>query len=131
MTRKEEIWNAINNLQIGVYGENNQLDSDEYDGSDLQDAFYLGARWADDNPKSPWISVNDDLPCNHEELINSEDPNFTVSVLGRWSDEDLILPIRMTKEFTGEWEWEWELDISMSYWMPIPELPKQNSFVKV
>ena len=43
MTRDEEICNAINNLQIGVYDENNPLYNDEYDGSDMQNAFYLGA----------------------------------------------------------------------------------------
>ena len=25
------------------------------------------------NPKSPWISVKDDLPCNHKELIRKTD----------------------------------------------------------
>ena len=28
-----------------------------------------GLSIADANPKSPWISVKDDLPCNHNELI--------------------------------------------------------------
>ena len=32
----------------------------------VEKAFIEGAKWADNNPKSPWISVNDDLPCNHE-----------------------------------------------------------------
>lgn len=27
---------------------------------------------ADTNSKSPWISVEDDLPCNHEELITTD-----------------------------------------------------------
>lgn len=31
--------------------------------------FEAGAKWADSNPKSPWISVDDDLPCNHEDMI--------------------------------------------------------------
>ena len=31
--------------------------------------FSLGAHWADTHPKSPWISVNDDLPCNHSDLV--------------------------------------------------------------
>ena len=34
---------------------------------------------ADSDPISPWISVEDDLPCNHEELI--EDKHCTKSVL--------------------------------------------------
>lgn len=31
-----------------------------------------GLETADYNPKSPWISVNDDLPCNHKK--NDEKP---------------------------------------------------------
>lgn len=27
--------------------------------------------WSDNHPKSPWISVADDLPCNHKELLLS------------------------------------------------------------
>lgn len=40
--------------------------------------FAAGATWADANPKSPWISVEEDLPCNHEELIHF---GFTNNVL--------------------------------------------------
>ena len=28
------------------------------------ESFIEGAKWADSHPKSPWISVDDDLPCN-------------------------------------------------------------------
>ena len=31
-----------------------------------------GLATADDNPKSSWISVDDDLPCNHKELMDGE-----------------------------------------------------------
>ena len=34
--------------------------------------FAEGAQWADENPQSPWISVDDDLPSNHQELIDKE-----------------------------------------------------------
>ena len=29
-----------------------------------------GVQWADVHPKSPCISVNDDLPCNHQDLTH-------------------------------------------------------------
>lgn len=34
-------------------------------------SFEAGVEWADNHPKSPWISVKDDLPCNHKELLLS------------------------------------------------------------
>ena len=37
----------------------------EYNQIDFENGFIMGAKWADDNPKSPWISVEDDLPCNN------------------------------------------------------------------
>ena len=49
----------------------------------LIECFEKGADWADEHPlpykeKSPWISVEDDLLCNHEEMIQSD---FTDAVL--------------------------------------------------
>lgn len=120
MTREEEIYNAINNLQIGVYDEdissdNDEYNNDEYNGSDLQDAFYAGATWADENPKSPWISVKDDLPCNHEEMIHS---NYTdrVLVLSRNGYSEVAFMCLI------EDAWEWNTLIKVLYWMPIPKL---------
>ena len=40
--------------------------------------FTAGAKWADSNPKSPWISVEDDLPCNNPNNIHF---GFTNTVL--------------------------------------------------
>ena len=127
MTREEEIRTAVDAI-VPILPSNNGR---TYEQALIASGVEAGIKWADENPKSLWISVKDDLPCNHEELISLENPDFTISVLGRWSDEDLILPIRMTKYLMEEWKWEWELDISMDYWMPIPELPKQNYLVEV
>lgn len=127
MTREEEIWNAINNLQIGAYNEDDQLDNDEYDGNDLQNAFYTGAKWADNHPKSPWISVKDDLPYRHFELLEPiPTENFkgeTISVLVidnkgySWFDYMVL--------YKNIWKWKY-LESEPSYWMPIPELPKEQ-----
>ena len=87
----------------------------------LAPAFLEGAKFALENQ---WISVEDDLPCNHEELINPESPNITVSVLITWHDCS-VFPFRMTKNIVGKWEWGNGLSFDeIGHWMPIPKLPK-------
>ena len=77
-----------------------------------------GLKSADDNPKSPWISIEDDLPCNHNELISGEDKRNTIHVFVLV--RGLVVLSRMEK-FEGEWHW---ITDDPTYWMPIPELPK-------
>ena len=84
MTRKEEIANAA-------------------DKAFSTKAFYVptfeilgftfGARWADEHPKSPWISVKDDLPCNHLELIcypEIDEGTETIKVFARNKYGDIL-----------------------------------------
>ena len=87
----------------------------------IEYCFATGAQWADENPQSPWISVKDDLPCNHKELILSSG-YYTVSVFtykkgGAVGIDNMIIR-------NGKWEWEaWKENYL--YWMPIPNLPKE------
>ena len=80
-----------------------------------------GLEIADNNPKSPWISVKDDLPCNHKELLLSTGYH-TRSVLtykkgGACNIDNMIIK-------NGKWGWEaWKENYL--YWMPIPKLPKE------
>ena len=62
MTREKEIDIAATHYDYGYY-----------EGSKISAycCFRDGAEWADNNPKSPWINVKDDLPCNHKELLLS------------------------------------------------------------
>ena len=80
--------------------------------------FAEGAKWADNNPKTPWISVEDDLPCNHEELTHS---NYTdrVIVLARNEFPEVEFMYKVE-----EGVWEWTTLKNVSYWMPIPKLPE-------
>ena len=83
--------------------------------------FKLGANWADKNPKSPWISVKDDLPCNHKELLLSTGCHtrsvFTYKKGGACNIDNMIIR-------NGKWGWEaWKENYL--YWMPIPNLPKE------
>ena len=72
---------------------------------------------ADSDPKSPWISVKDDLPCNHKELIHS---NYTDRVLVSSRNGYFEVAFMCIIEDA----WEWNTLIMVSYWMPIPKLPK-------
>lgn len=84
----------------------------------IEKAFIKGAKWADNNPKSPWISIEDDLPCNHEELTHS---NYTdrVIVLARNEFPEVEFMYKVE-----EGVWEWTTLKNVSYWMPIPKLPE-------
>ena len=80
----------------------------------LAPVFLEGAKFALDNQ---WISVDDDLPCNHEEMIHS---NYTdrVLVLSRNGYSEVAFMCLI------EDAWEWNTLIKILYWMPIPKLPK-------
>ena len=111
MTREEEI-----NTAASRYIEENTING--YVAiSDHKDSFIEGAKWADSNSNSPWISVEDDLPCNHEELRHSFYADKTVYVLVV-IHRDFRLS-RMIKWFD---KWIWESYIP-THWMPIPKLP--------
>ena len=64
------------------------------------------------------ISVEEDLPCNHKELLNAECQAKEVFILkcGGFTDVDYMLKI------DGKWIWfEYK---SPKFCLPIPELPK-------
>ena len=75
--------------------------------------FLEGAEFALNNQ---WISVEDDLPCNHKELLNAECQTKEVFILkcGGFADIDYML------KMDGKWIWfEYK---STEFWMPIPKL---------
>lgn len=73
---------------------------------------------ADNNPKSLWRSVEDDLPCNHEELTHS---NYTDRVL--ISARNGFAEVAFMSII--EDAWEWATPIKVSHWMSILKLPEQ------
>ena len=83
----------------------------------LAPVFLEGAKFALENQ---WISVKDDLPCNHEELLisNSITKKVFISTFGCFPSEvDFMLKING--------EWVWFMHKSSKFWMPIPEPPKE------
>ena len=81
----------------------------------LAPAFLEGAEFALENQ---WISVEEDLPCNHEALL---DGNITRQVFVRKKngEYDISFMINFTRwEFINGFE-------NVTHWMPIPKLPKE------
>lgn len=86
--------------------------------------FAEGVKWADENPQSPWISVEEDLPFNHKELLYDTESSILPStkfVLIR--TEKNAYELAYMYNYYG-WQWDYELD-KVTHWMPIPELPKE------
>ena len=110
MTREEEI-----NIAASRYIEENTING-YITISDNKDSFIEGVEWADNHPKSPWISVEDDLPCNHEELKPNSYATYKVIVLlndGR---------IRETYMFFDKWM---QYGKKITHWMPFIEPSKE------
>ena len=109
MTREEQI-----SIASCAYGSR---------GSSID--FTVGAKWADSNPKSPWISVEDDLPCNNPNNIHF---GFTNTVLVI-DDENNTYIAFMVKDKDNKWVWDSADNFaflhSITHWMPIPKLPKE------
>ena len=68
---------------------------------------------------SPWISVKDDLPCNHDDLLVKKGL-MTKRVIV--VEDNHIMFDRMT---FGDNGWDWATSICPSHWALIPELPKE------
>lgn len=104
MTRKEQIRDAA------IY----------YDTGDMRDSFIEGAQWADENPKSPWISVEDRLPDRHPaKFINWSKKVLVVVKRGR----ECCTYIDEYSHIYNTWR---VFGDKVTHWMPIPELPKEE-----
>ena len=79
----------------------------------LEPVFLEGAEFALNNQ---WISVEDDLPCNHEELTdgNVTRPIFVHDKNGKY---DVTVMAKFVK-------WDFIID-GITHWMPIPEITKE------
>lgn len=129
--REKEIQKAIKTLQIYYCSHNGLFECSEYIDNDIQDAFYQGVKWADNNPKSDWINVEDDLPCNHEELIENE--YYTKRVLVVLADNynlskkhiDICDMCNKIGPFKTDWYWKNIVDYHVVCWKPLPEMPKE------
>lgn len=90
----------------------------------LAPAFIEGADFALDNQ---WISVAEDLPCNHEELSVFERETYDVIITGlniaHWTRFTHLCC--MLKNARGDWFWKIPKEYKITYWMPFPKYPKE------
>ena len=87
--------------------------------------FRLGAEWADSNPKSPWISVNDDLPCNHSDLVLTyNNIPFSTKRVMVLTDIHTLFLCEMKKDNNLGWIWNYSTKDKITHWFSIPKLPE-------
>ena len=109
MTREEQI--AIASCAYGSRGSS--ID------------FTVGAKWADSHPKSPWISVKEELPCDEKDMVIE----FLAGIELRTKRvlvllEDGIIGITYMYCFPPH-GWHWNINDVITHWVPIPEPPKE------
>ena len=85
ITKEEEIKYASKDY-VNYLLDKQEYHNENYTEDDIRQTFEKGAKWTDTHPKSPWISVKDDLPCNHKELLlSTEYHTISVFTYKRWS----------------------------------------------
>ena len=121
MTREEEIRKAIDimfPIPASVKGR-------EHEQALMATGFEAGVQWADDNPKSPWISVKADLPCNHIDLVlKYNDIPFSTKRVLVMTDIHTLFLCEMKKDDDRGWIWNYLTKDKITHWFPIPKLPK-------
>ena len=91
--------------------------------SDHKDSFIEGAEWADTYPMTPWIDVEDDLPCNHEEMYHMSESLICTDRVLTLVDNVPVIMCMVFNEKTGGWDWSKPLNVR--YWMRIPKLEEK------
>ena len=87
----------------------------------LSPEFIEGAKFALENQ---WISIEDDLPCNHLELIcwpEIDEGTETITVFARSKYGDIWSDYMVYKN--SKWRWN---DFEPAYWMIAPKLLKNR-----
>ena len=90
-----------------------------------------GLEIADEFPQSSWISVKDDLPCNHEELLENENCTKRVLVVLAWNENPTKKHIgiadmcNMIGLYNVKFHWRCDNYYTVTHWRRLPELPKE------
>ena len=86
---------------------------------------------ADAEPLSQWISVEKDLPCNHEELLENENYTKKVLVVLAWNENPTQRHIyiadmcNMIGLYNVKFHWRCDGYYTVTHWRRLPELPKE------
>ena len=89
----------------------------------LAPLFLAGAKFALNNQ---WISVDDDLPCNHSDLVLTyNNISFSTKRVLVMTDIHTLFLCEMKKDNDRGWIWNYSTKDKIVYWFPIPEPPKE------
>ena len=122
MTRQEEIRNAVDTIFPIPPSEKGR----KYEQALMATGFESGIKWADEHPKSPWISVDEDLPCNHSDLVLTYNKiPFSTKRVMVVTDIHTLFLCEMKEDDDRGWIWNYSTKDKIIHWMPIPELPKE------
>ena len=78
--------------------------------------------------QNQWISVEDDLPCNHEELCENNRCTKNVFVTLSWEDDPKKMHIGIRRmgnkigSFNVRWHWQDTAYYKVTHWMLLPDL---------
>ena len=122
MAREEEIRDAIDTIfPIPPSGKGRK-----YEQALMATGFEGGVKWADSHPKSRWISVDEDLPCNHSDLVLTyNDIPFSTKRVLVMTDIHTLFLCDMKKDNGRGWIWNYLTKDKITHWMPIPKPPKE------
>ena len=121
MTRQEEIRNAVDTIFPIPPSEKGR----KYEQALMATGFEGGVKWADEHPKSPWISVDDDLPCNHSDLVLTyKGIRFSTKRILVMTDIHTLFLCEMKKDDDLGWIWNISTKDKITHWFPIPKSPK-------
>lgn len=107
MIREEEIKLLVQHLAKVWYAGAN---------SNLEALFEQAVQWADEHPKSPWISVKERLPTNQKQKVIMR--KRTGQHYCGWFDTSLNCFLTIDPSGT-----KWTIN-GVTHWMPRPELKK-------
>ena len=86
-----------------------------------------GLSITDNNPKSPWISVKDDLPCNHKELIkNNGRLKITNKVIYFSSHRGIHTNYMYYFDLENIWLWADKTPTPITHWFAISKPLKEQ-----
>ena len=127
MTREEEIRNAIDTIFPKSPSEKGR----KYEQALMATGFEAGVKCADNHSKSPWISVKDDLPCNHKDLMENENYTKRVLVVLSWNEDPTHIHIDISDmsnvfgSYNVGFYWRCNGYYTVTHWKRLPELPKE------
>lgn len=120
MTREKQIKQAA--LERNCDGD--------FDSNDGLNGFVEGAHWADEHPKSPWISVEERLPEITYPILGESVFVFVHVVNKDTGSEWIELPAKYNERFhdwqTNDFTWIGKRSGVVTHWMPIPTIPQNN-----